>query len=324
MGTGKQTLKLNSPSLSIVIPVYNGATTIGHLIESLCELDIDGGLEIILVVDGSPDNSLQICQDLCQQYSTPIQVMNLSRNFGEHNAVMAGLKAATGQYIINMDDDLQNPVEDIVRLWQHTRDGGFDVCYTHYPKKQDASWRNWGSQLTNWCADKLLDKPKGLYLSSFRCMNQFTSNSICQHAGPYPYIDGLILQVTQNISTIEVSHLKRESGVSNYTLRRLLRLFLSMFLNFSVVPLRVTTLAGVVIGAAGFIGMLSIIIEALLGSPPRGWSSLMAGILFLAGTQLIMLGIIGEYLGRLFLTSNQKPQYVVRDVYSNQQDTSNE
>jgi len=318
MGMGDQATIVDSLSLSIVVPVYNGANTVGTLVKKLCELEVEGGMEIVLVIDGSPDNSLEVCLQLCEQFKTPIKVVNLSRNFGEHNAVMAGLNEASGEYIINMDDDLQNPPEEVLKLWQYTKNNDYDVCYTYYKTKQHAHWRNLGSRFTNWCAGVLLDKPKGLYLSSFRCMNRFTAKTACEHSGPYPYIDGLILQITQNIGSLQVSHLQREDGDSNYTLSRLLRLFLSMFLNFSVVPLRVATATGVIIGSAGFIGILSIFIEAMLGSTPTGWPSLMAGILFLTGTQLIMLGIIGEYLGRMFLTTNQKPQYIIRDVHSNQ------
>ncbi len=325
MGTGDKTgtsvdnntAALPNPALSIVIPVYNGADTVGTLVDKLCELDIAREMEIILVVDGSPDHSLQICQALCNKHSTPIKIINLSRNFGEHNAVIAGFSYARGEYIINMDDDLQNPPEEVENLWHYCRDNNFDVAYTRYKHKQHASWRNLGSRLTNKLADWLLDKPRGLYLSSFRCINAFTANKVVEHTGPFPYIDGLIMQVTQNIGSLAVEHLPRGNGKSNYTLPRLLRLFTSMFLNFSVVPLRAATVSGLVIGAFGLIGILTIFIETLLGSTPKGWASLMAGILLLTGTQLIMLGLIGEYLGRMFLTINRKPQYIVRDITSN-------
>jgi undecaprenyl-phosphate 4-deoxy-4-formamido-L-arabinose transferase len=216
-----------------------------------------------------------------------------------------------------MDDDLQNPPEEVIRLWHHTRDNQYDVVYTRYANKQHQSWRNLGSRFTNWCADFLLDKPRGLYLSSFRCINRFVADAILEHPGPYPYIDGLILQCTQTIGSLEVQHLERQSGDSNYTLRRLMNLFMSMFLNFSVIPLRVATVAGIIIASVGLIGILIVVIEALLGSPTQGWASLMAALLFLTGSQLLMLGLLGEYLGRLFLTANKKPQYLVRQVSRN-------
>src|SRR5882672_9372570 len=214
-----------APALSIVVPVYNGAGTIGELVEALRALDIPGGLEIVLVVDGSPDNSLEVCKQLAAQPGAPIVLLNLSRNYGEHNAVMAGLARARGSYVITMDDDLQNPPSEVKRLFEHARNGGYDVVYTYYEEKKHAAWRNLGSRFTNWCADQLIDKPKGLYLSSFRCISAF----VCEHIavgyeGPYPYVDGLVFQVTQNVGRLQVEHLPRSEGRSNYTLARLFRL----------------------------------------------------------------------------------------------------
>lgn len=320
MGTRQQTLTASVaaateiPALSIVVPVYNGAASVPVLVEKLSALEVEGGMEILLVVDGSPDNSLDVCRDLCARSPRAITVVNLSRNFGEHNAVMAGLSLARGAHIINMDDDLQNPPEEVLRLWRYTRDNNFDVVYTRYADKRHAGWRNLGSRFTNWCADHLLDKPKGLYLSSFRCMNAFTAKTILDHTGPFPYIDGLILQVTQNIGSLEVQHLPRSDGKSNYTLSRLLRLFLSMFLNFSVIPLRIASLFGAAIGLTGFFALVWILVEALGGGTPPGWAFLTASLLFLMGSQLILFGVMGEYIGRLFLTVNKRPQFVVRDV----------
>jgi glycosyltransferase involved in cell wall biosynthesis len=304
-------------ALSIVVPVYNGATSVPVLVEALAKLEVPGGLEIVLVNDCSPDNSLEVCRDLCRRMQVALTVVNLARNFGEHNAVMAGLSHARGEYIINMDDDLQNPPEEVVRLWQYARDNAYDVVYTYYADKQHAAWRNLGSRFTNWCADHLLDKPKGLYLSSFRCMSAFVARNILQHAGPFPYVDGLIMQVTQNIGRLQVHHLPRAGGHSNYTVRRLVRLFMSMFLNFSVMPLRIGTLTGFVMAGLGLLVFLIILIEAIGGRTPQGYASVMAAILLLAGVQLIMLGLVGEYLGRLFLTVNKKPQFIVRDVERN-------
>lgn len=304
-------------ALSIVVPVYNGASSVPTLVEALAGLEVPGGLEIILVNDCSPDNSLAVCRDLCHRHAVALTVVNLARNFGEHNAVMAGYAHARGEYIINMDDDLQNPPEEVVKLWQYTRDHQYDVVYTFYASKQHDNWRNLGSRFTNWCADIVIDKPKGLYLSSFRCVNAFLAKTIIEHDGPFPYIDGLIFQITQNVGKLQVNHLPRAEGESNYTLRRLMRLFLSMLLNFSVLPLRIGTITGILLAGLGVVGLLAILIEALVSNTPRGWASMMAGMLLLTGVQLMMLGVIGEYLGRLFLTINKKPQYVVRDIRRN-------
>jgi glycosyltransferase involved in cell wall biosynthesis len=299
-------------ALSIVVPVYNGAGTIGTLVEALEGLRIPGGLEIVLVVDGSPDNSRDVCRALMQRAAVPIVLVDLARNFGEHNAVMAGLREASGAHVITMDDDLQNPPSEVVKLLEHAQRSGADVVYTHYAAKQHENWRNLGSRFTNWVADILLDKPRGLYLSSFRCMNAFLVEQIIKYDGPFSYIDGLILQATQSIETIEVLHLPRAEGHSNYTLRRLVRLWMNMFLNFSVMPLRIATLAGVTFSILGGIVAVFVVLEALFFDTPRGWGSVMAAILLLSGVQLSILGIAGEYLGRLFLTLNRKPQFIVR------------
>lgn len=304
-------------ALSIVVPVYNGALSVPVLVTALSHLTVPGGIEIVLVNDCSLDNSLEVCRGLCRRDEVALTVVNLARNFGEHNAVMAGLRYAHGAHVITMDDDLQNPPEEVVRLWHHAKDNDYDVVYSYYAVKKHSSWRNLGSCLTNWCADHLLDKPKGLYLSTFRCMNAFTVKAVLEHTGPFPYIDGLIMQVTQNIGRMEVAHSPRETGESNYTLRRLVRLFLSMFLNFSVIPLRMATLIGTCMAALGVAGFLIVLVEAFSVGTPAGWASLMAATLLLAGVQLMMLGLLGEYIGRVFLTINRKPQFVVRNVERN-------
>lgn len=306
-----------SPALSVVVPVYNGAATIGELVRALRALEIEGGLEIVLAVDGSPDNSLDVCKQLAAEPGAPVVVLSLSRNFGEHNAVMAGLSRARGAYAITMDDDLQNPPEEVRRLFEYARDGKYDAVYTYYEEKKHEAWRNLGSRFTNWCADRLIDKPPGLYLSSFRCISAFVRERItASYEGPYPYVDGLVFQVTQNVGRLQVAHLPRAEGHSNYTLRRLIRLWLAMFLNFSVMPLRLATLLGLAFGALGAMAAAITIIEAIISDrPPQGWASLMVAVLVLAGVQLVVLGMIGEYLGRMFLAVNRKPQYLVREVF---------
>lgn len=307
----------DAPALSIVVPVYNGAGTVGELVGALRALDIPGGLEIVLVVDGSPDNSLDVCKQLAAAPGPPVTVLSLSRNYGEHNAVMAGLSRARGAYTITMDDDLQNPPDEVKRLFEHARDGRYDAVYTYYGEKKHTAWRNLGSRFTNWCADRLIDKPGGLYLSSFRCLSAF----VCEHIvatyeGPYPYVDGLIFQVTQNVGRLQVQHLPRIEGRSNYTLPRLFRLWLSMFSNFSVIPLRFATLFGIAFGTLGALAAIIVIVEAISAQKaPQGWASLMVAVLVLAGVQLVVVGLIGEYLGRMFLAVNRKPQYVVREIY---------
>jgi len=300
--------------LSIIVPVYRGAATIGRLVEAVSQLRPAGGIEIILVNDGSPDESGDVCRRLAETATVPLTYIEHARNFGEHNAVMTGLRHARGAYVINMDDDLQNPPEEVIRLYDHARLGGWDVVYTRYARKEHESWRNLGSRFANQVADSLLDKPKGLYLSSFRCMSAMVVREVTKYSGPYPYIDGLIMQVTQRISSIEVAHYARADGVSNYNMRRLVRLWLNLATNFSVLPLRLAIFAGVAMGALGFLLAIVVIIEAIFFETPSGWASSMMLMLLIAGVQFTILGVMGEYVGRAFLSANGKPQGVVREV----------
>lgn len=308
------------PGLSIVVPVYRGAATVGLLVEALSRLEPAGGLEVVLVNDGSPDNSGDVCRTLVKTATVPIVYVEHARNFGEHNAVMTGLRQVSGDYVITMDDDLQNPPEEVVKLYDHARLGGWDVVYTRYARKEHAGWRNLGSRFANKVADWLLDKPRGLYLSSFRCMAAATVREVTKYHGPYPYVDGLLLQVTQRIDSIEVLHLPRAEGRSNYNLRRLVLLWLNLATSFSLAPLRLAVLLGLVMAALGALGAGATIVEALASDRvPSGWASTMTVILLVGGVQSMILGVLGEYVGRTFLSANGKPQGAVRMIERNQQ-----
>jgi glycosyltransferase involved in cell wall biosynthesis len=309
---------MTAPALSVVIPVYNGALSIPELVSALETLEVPGGHEIVLVNDGSEDQSLDVCRALLATTRVPMTLVNLARNFGEHNAVMAGLRRARGAHVITMDDDLQNPPSEVLRLLDHAQRSGKDVVYTYYENKEHAVWRNLGSRFANWSADRLLDKPRGLYLSSFRCLNAFIVQQLLRYGGPFPYVDGLILQCTRSIDRLPVRHMPRTIGRSNYTLPRLVHIWLDIVVNFSVTPLRMATLLGFLMSAAGLLGTAWVVAEALLSHTPRGWASLAVAVLLLSGVQLIVLGLIGEYLGRVYLTANGKPQWVAREVLRNE------
>jgi undecaprenyl-phosphate 4-deoxy-4-formamido-L-arabinose transferase len=272
-------------------------------------------MEVVLVNDGSPDNSAEVCRRLVREAAVPVVYVEHARNFGEHNAVMTGLRHARGEFVITMDDDLQNPPEEVEKLYDHARLGGWDVVYTRYAVKQHAGWRNLGSRFANKVADWLLDKPKGLYLSSFRCMSALVVRAVTRYQGPYPYVDGLIMQVTQRIDSIEVRHLPRAEGRSNYTLKRLVRLWLNLATSFSLAPLRLAVFAGAALAVLGAIGAVATVAEALFAHhTPSGWASTMTVILLVGGVQSMILGIMGEYIGRTVLTANAKPQGTVRLV----------
>lgn len=304
-----------SPALSFVIPLYYSAETIRPLVKEIEALAIDGGHEIVLVNDGSRDATAAVCRELVREARVPITFVNHARNFGEHNAVLTGYRHARGAHVVNIDDDGQNPPGEAVRLWQHACEAGLDVVYGHYAQKEHSPFRNFGSWFTNRLTDYVLDKPKGFYLSSFRCVSAFAAKEVAAHDGPFPYIDGLLLQVTQSIGSLEVQHRARQAGQSGYTLRRLLRLWASTFVNFSVMPLRIATLLGLVMAAGGLVGLAVVFYLRFINhGPSYGWGSLMGALLVFSGTQLVMLGLIGEYIGRMFLTVNRRPQSVVRSV----------
>lgn len=304
-----------TPALSFVIPLYYSAETIVPLVKAIEALEVEGGHEIVLVNDGSRDATAGICRELIREARVPITLVNHARNYGEHNAVLTGYRHARGAHIVNLDDDGQNPPAEALRLWRHARDESVDVVYGHYLDKKHSPFRNLGSWLTNRMTDLVLDKPAGFYLSSFRCVNAFVAREVARHHGPYPYIDGLILQVTQNIGAIEVQHDERSAGQSGYNLRRLVRLWASTFVNFSVMPLRLATLLGLLMAIGGLAGLAIVFYLRLTHQgPDYGWGTLMGALLVFSGTQLVMLGLIGEYLGRMFLTINGRPQSTVRTV----------
>jgi undecaprenyl-phosphate 4-deoxy-4-formamido-L-arabinose transferase len=301
--------------------MYNSAATIAALVHTIGGLDVEGGHEIVLVNDGSSDATSATCRDLVRSARVPLTLVEHARNFGEHNAVLTGWRHARGVHIVNLDDDGQNPPEEAVRLWRHAKERQLDVVFGWYDVKQHSRWRNAGSWLTNRMTDWALDKPSGFYLSSFRCVSRFVAQQVVDYAGPYPYIDGLLLQVTQRIDSITVRHDPRRAGQSGYTLRRLIRLWLSAWLNFSLLPLRAATALGLLTALAGLAAFVLVVwLWAIERGPAYGWGWVMATVLVFSGTQLVMLGLIGEYVGRMFLTVNQRPQSVVRDVVSSSPD----
>jgi glycosyltransferase involved in cell wall biosynthesis len=304
------------PRLSIVVPLYNAAATLPALHQEISELVVPGGHELIIVNDGSRDETEAVALKLTRESRLPVKFLSLSRNFGEHNAVLAGLRAVSGRYVVTMDDDLQNPPSEALKLLAVAEAEKRDVVFAVYNRKEHAWWRNAGSWITNAIADFVVDKPRKLYLSSFRCLSRFVADEVAKSRTPYPYIDGLIFQVTQNAGTVLVRHVERTQGSSGYSFRKLVRLWLSMLVNVSVLPLRLMTFAGMITSAFGFLAVIEVVLEHMLHRTPTGWSSLMAAMLLLSGTQLLLLGILGEYVGRIYLGVSEKPQSVIRERIS--------
>src|SRR5260370_3732845 len=235
---------VTGPELSLVIPVYNGSRTIGPLVEHTTKIFGSTSFEIVLVNDGSEDDSETVCAQLADAFPKNVTFVHWTRNFGEHSAVLAGFTEARGRYIAVLDDDGQNPPEEVVRMLDELKRKNYDVVYGHYIEKKHSWFRNLGSRFNDRIATLILHKPKDLYLSSFKVINRFLFNEIIKFLDPFPYTDGLIYRLTRNIWQIPVEHRVRACGPSRYTLRRLFSLWRNMFLNFSIKPLRISVYVG--------------------------------------------------------------------------------
>jgi polyisoprenyl-phosphate glycosyltransferase len=297
--------------VTICIPVYNSENSIQRLVASI-ERELSGyDLEFVLVNDGSKDHSEDVCTVLAEKNSR-IKFISLRRNFGEHNAVMCGLNYMTGDYAVIIDDDFQNPPSEIVKLVNEL-EKGFDVVYSKYKKKKHNIFRNLTSRFNDLISTWLLHKPKSLYLSSFKAIRREVVEDMIKYKGPFPYVDGLLLRVTSNISSVLVEHSSREVGKSNYTLRKLISLWLNMFINFSIKPLRFFTLVGIIISLLSLMMAFYLIVEKVVYPEiDTGWTSIMVAITFFSGVQIVFLGLVAEYLGKTYLTINKTPQWAIK------------
>jgi glycosyltransferase involved in cell wall biosynthesis len=301
--------------LSLVIPVYNGAESISILVNKIHRIFLAWNFEILLVNDGSTDSSEEICSKLVAQYPTTVTLIHLSRNFGEHNSLLAGLTYSKGEFVAVLDDDGQNRPEDVLRMFIEIKASNYDVLYGRYRIKKHSLFRNIGSWFNDKMATFMLKKPSELYLSSFKIMNRFIVDEITKYKGPFPYIDGLIFRVTKNISQIEVEH-EVSKIESRYTLSRLIGLWFNMFLGFSIKPLRLASLIGGITSIFSGILISFVVFDKLFVTRQLtfGIPSVLAALFFFSGIQLMILGIVGEYIGRLFLDRSGSPQFVIRYI----------
>jgi len=313
----------SSPSsvveLSIVVPVYRSEKILPKLVEAVSvaarSIGVTDAFELILVNDCSPDQSWVAIKDLAQRHRF-VKGINLRRNFGQHNATMAGLNNVAGKFVVIMDDDLQHPPEAIGDMLDALR-SGFDVCYTRYLNRQHETWKKLGSSFNDKVATVLLDKPRGLYLSSFKAMRREVVDEIVKYDGPYAYVDGLILDVTRSITSIDIEHQERHEGQGNYNLRRSVSLWLKMATSFSILPLRLASLLGMGLAVLS-LAMIAVVVVLKVRHPDIavGWASIISVLLLIGGVQTMCIGMIGEYLGRSYLKLNRKPQFVVAEKTS--------
>ncbi len=311
-----------APACSLVIPVYHGAGTIAQVVREAEDAFRDESFEIVLVDDGSADASAEVCRDLAARSGGRVRFVGLARNFGEHSAVLAGLRHCRGAVVVVLDDDGQHPAGEALRLWRELESGGYDVVYGRFRDKHHGPLRNFGSRLHDGLMGLLLHKPRGLYLSSFKAMNRFLVDEIARYRGAWPYVDGLILWATRRIGQLEVDHRARHAGRSNYRVSTLVAAWLRVVLNFSILPLRLAAVLGFVCALLSGAFLCFVVVDKLWWNPdlPVGLPTIGVVIAFFSGVQLMILGTIGEYLGRLFLFYTGVPQYVIRETASGVRD----
>lgn len=296
-------------AVSVVIPVYRSEECLVELVSQIRGAMQDQDFEVVLVDDCSPDKSWEVIKHIARD-NPRVLGLALRRNVGQDSAIMAGLRVAAGNQIVVMDDDLQHSPQDILKLQAGIGDS--DICYAKYFVKEQAKWKNLGSWLNGKIAERLLGKPAHIYLSPFKLMSRGLVDEICRYNGAYPYVDGLVMRSTSKISQIEVKHSPRLHGKGNYNLSKSLRISLRHLTGFSIFPLRLAAVAGVWVSIIGFLILVYFLISYYLNAnTPEGWTSLAAIVLCLSGFTLISLGVIGEYLGRSYLSISQKPQYSV-------------
>jgi len=306
-------------SVSIVIPTFNAEDSISRLCKELLKVFNKFKMQIIIVNDCSTDKTHNECLRLIKEHDAELTYIKLSKNVGEHNAVMAGLKHFSGDWVIIMDDDFQNPPAEALKLLDYSLSNQFDVVYGNYKKKKHNFFRNLVSKINDLTANYILNKPKGLYLSSFKAINKKIVKKISNYNGPHPYIDGLIIALTSNISSIETQHDERKTGKSGYSLIKLLKLYGNMATNFSTVPLHICSLIGLLIAFLSGIYAITTIVQKILDpSMSIGYASIFVAIIFFAGVQLIFMGLLGEYIGKILKNVNKEPQYSIDYIKLNE------
>ena len=302
--------------LSFVIPCYGSETTIEIVVNEIRETlkqRPEYDYEIILVNDCSPDQVWPRIRALALA-DPHITGIDLAKNFGQHAALMAGYRHCTGDLIISLDDDGQTPACELFTLVDKMKEG-WDVVYASYAHKMHSSFRNFGTWMNERMTESLIGKPKGLRVTSYFIMRRFIADEILRYENAYPYIEGLIFRATRNIANVPVTHHERMVGESGYTFRKLLALWFNGFTAFSVKPLRIATFCGSACACIGFLYGIYVVVRKLVDSSiEMGWSSIIASIFFLGGLILIMLGMIGEYIGRIYISINNAPQYTIRQI----------
>ena len=304
--------------LSVVIPVYNSGAIIGELHKQLTSVlsSLTDDYEIIFVNDCSLDNSWEILIQLAAS-DVHITAISLRKNVGYDNAIMSGLRSVSCSYVVIMDDDLQHAPQDISCLLSEIKKG-YDIVYANFLKKQQSFLKNIGSWLNGKLAQLIINKPREIYLSPFKIIRREIIQEIIKYDGPFPYIDGLLLQITSSVHQVAITHHSRTSGKGGHGLYRSLRIMMNFCTTFSILPLRIFTFLGFAISLIACIVSITLVVaEVWIDIDVEGWTSIMLGIIIFGGIQLIGMGILGEYVGRTYMNINRKPQYVVKEMIVN-------
>lgn len=303
--------------ISFVIPCYRSELTLEGVVKEIQDTMVEMPkytYEIILVNDCSPDNTYEVIKKLAKANNS-IKGLCLAKNFGQHSALMAGLREATGDITVCLDDDGQTPANQVGRLLDAIENGA-DVVYARYAHKKHSIFRNLGSRLNDRMTRSMLGKPKDLYVSSYFAAKRYVVDEMCRYTNAYPYVIGLVLRTTKNIVNVDIEHRNREVGESGYTMGKLIGLWLNGFTSFSIKPLRFFTAVGAITACLGFLYGIYTIIKKLFIQPDGlvvGFSALMSVIVFMGGLILLVLGLVGEYIGRMFISINNSPQYVISE-----------
>ena len=314
--------------ISFVIPCYRSSQTLPGVIQEIKDTMKtlkNYEYEIVLVNDSSPDDTFCVITGLCRENDN-ITGINLARNFGQHAALMAGFHYVKGDVVACLDDDGQTPACEVGRLLAGIEEGA-DVVYAKYNHKHHSGFRNFGSHVNEVMTRIMLGKPKDLYVSSYFAAKRFVVDEMIRYEYAYPYVIGLVLRTTKNIVNVEIDHRDRQAGESGYTLKKLLGLWFNGFTAFSVKPLRVATVTGTICALCGFAYGIYTIIKKIFIQPPDlviGFSALMSVIVFMGGMLMLMLGLVGEYMGRMYVSMNNSPQYVIREIVGNGKEETKE
>ncbi len=310
-------MESNEKMISFIIPCYGSEQTIsfvtGEIRDVLAQRAEDYDYEIIPVNDCSPDRVWDVLLDLAKA-DRRIKPVALAKNMNRPGAVMAGLHLASGDYVVVMDDDGQCPMD---RFWElfAPLEGTYDVSMAGYPQRTQSAFKNFGTFVNKTMTELMLDRPKDMEFTNFMVMKRFVVDEICKYENPYPYMTGLLLRTTSRIVNVPMEERERYSGNTGFTFRKMVALWMNGLTAFSIKPLRAASVLGAILAIVGFLYALFVVVRKIVTPQiAAGYSSIMAALLIVGGVIMLLLGLIGEYVGRIYISLNKSPQFVIREM----------